>query len=194
MILVYPVARKIVWLFVKLFVKEMKGMENIPRKGPFIVAANHESYLDPLLLAYYIMRKTNQKIHFIAYGGRFSFLGKFIIKKWAGCILIRYNKQEIKEALEEAISILKKGGIVGIFPAAPDNDLARPRTGVARIALGANCQVLPVVIKGTGRIMPSPSLIPKHVRCAYLEFRKPLEFEKEKNFHYVTQEIARFLR
>ena len=192
--LVYPIIKSVVLLLVKLFLKEIKGIENIPKKGPFIVAANHDSYLDPLLIAYYIVKKTNQKVHFIAYRGRFSFFGNFLIKKWAGCILIRYNKKEIKAALEEAVSILKKGGIVGIFPAAPHHDLTKPKTGVARIALTAKCPVLPVILKGTEEIMATPSLIPRRIRHAALQFKKPITFKKtQKNFNVIAHKIAQII-
>ncbi len=179
--MVYPVAKRVVRPIIWLLLKEAKGLENIPKNGPFIVASNHSSFLDPLLLAYFIIKSTNQKVHFIAYGGRFSFLGDLIIKKWAGCILIRYNKKEIENALEEAVSILKKGGIVGIFPAAPDHDLARPKTGVARIAIKAKCPVLPVAIKGTESIMPAPSLFPRSIRRASLQFQSLIAFKKAQN-------------
>ena len=192
--MVYPIFKRIVALLVKLFLKEVKGIENIPKKGPFIVASNHDSYLDPLLLAYYIVKITNQKVHFIAYRGRFSFFGNFIIKKWVGCILIRYNKKEISAALKEAVSILKKGGIVGIFLAAPYHNLAKPKTGVARIALTAKCPVLPAILKGTKEIMPAPSLIPCRIRYASLQFKKLMTFKKtEKNIKLVAHKIAQVI-
>lgn len=192
--LVYPIFKRIVLLLVKLFLKEIKGIENIPKKGPFIVASNHYSFLDPFLLGYYIVKKTNQKVHFIAYRGRFTFLGDLIIKRWAGCILIRYNKKEIKAALEEAVSILKKGGIVGIFLAAPYHDLTKPKTGVARIALTAKCSVLPAILKGTEEIMPTHSLIPRRIRHASLQFKKPIAFKKtQKNFNTLTHKIAKVI-
>ncbi|MBW2975968.1 1-acyl-sn-glycerol-3-phosphate acyltransferase [Candidatus Woesearchaeota archaeon] len=192
--MVYPISKKIVGLLVKLFLKEVKGTENIPKKGPFIVASNHRSYLDPLLLMYYIIKKTNQKVHFIAYRGRFDFLGELIIKKWAGCIPIRYNKEEISAALKEAVSILGEGGIVGIFPAAPHQNLSKPETGIARIALTAKCAILPAILKGTEEIMPAPSLIPHQVKCASLQFKKPMVFkESQTNLKFVANKVAQVI-
>lgn len=192
--MVYPIFKRTILPIFKVFLKEVKGIENIPLKGPFIVAANHDSYLDPLLIAYYVINKTNQKIHFIAYKGRFAFLGNFLIKKWAGCILIRYNKKEIDAALKEAVSILKNSGIVGIFPAAPHHELTNPKTGVARIALAAGCPVLPVAISGTEEIMPAPSLMPRRFKYASLHFGKPILFKKiQKNIRETAKKIAKVI-
>jgi len=189
--LVYFIFKRILGLLAWIFVKKVEGIQNIPKKGPFIIAFNHDSYLDPFLMAYYIIIKTNQKIHFIAYRGRFSFFGETIIKKWSGTILVRYNKKEIKAALEEAISILKKGGIVGIFPGASHHGLTKPRTGVARIALAAKCPVLPVVINGAKEAMPLYSLIPRRIKHVSLQFKKVMTFKKtQNNFDAIAQKIA----
>jgi len=191
--LVYPIFKRILYLLARIFVKKVEGIENIPKKGPFIVASNHTSYLD-ILIAHYIIRKTNQKIHFIVFTGRFSFFGETIIKKWLGCIPIRYNKKEIKVALEEAVSILKKGGIVGIFPAAPQNDLTKPKTGVVRIALAAKCPVLPVVIIGANEALPPSSFIPRRLKHVSLQFKKPMTLKKtQKNLDVIAQKISRVI-
>jgi len=191
----YPILKIIVLPLVKLLIKEVKGIENIPKKGPFIVTSNHSSFLDPLLLGYYIIKKTNQKIHFIAYRGRFAFLGKFIIKKWLGVILLRYNKKEISVALEEAVSILKKEGIVGIFLAPePNYSLAKPKTGIARIALDAKCPVLPVILRGVKESTFPHSIILRRIRHASVIYKKPLVFKKTgKNIKSVANKIARVI-
>lgn len=192
--MVYPISKKLARFIIALFVKKVKGLENIPKEGPFIVASNHESFLDPILLDYYIVKKINQKVHFIAYRGRFSFFGNTIIKKWAGCILLRYNKKEIGAALKEARAILENGGIVGIFPAAPYHNLRKPETGVARIALDAQCSILPVAIVGTKEIMPTPSLIPRCIKHASLQFMKPLTFKKsQKNLKIVANKVGQVI-
>lgn len=192
--MVYPISKRLIAPLVKLFLKEVKGIENIPKKGPFIVASNHSSFLDPLLLDYYIVKITNQKVHFMAYRGRFAFLGNFIIKKWAGCILVRYNKKEIKSAIEEAVSILKKGGIVGIFPAAPHYKLSKPKTGVARIALAAKCPVLPAILKGVKESFFPRSFIPRRIRHALVEFKGSIVFgKKQKSLNFVANKIARVI-
>jgi len=189
--LVYPIFKRAVLPWLKLFLKDTKGIENIPKKGPFIVASNHDSVLDPLLLLYSIVKRTNQKIHFITHQGRFGFFGKYIIKKWAGCILIRYNKKDISAAMEEAVSVLKNRGIVGIFPAGGYGDLLKSKTGVARIALAAQCPVLPVIIKGMDEVMPLPSIIPRRFRFASVQFKKPMIFKKtQKNVNLVTKKIV----
>lgn len=185
--MVYPIFKRIVSPLVKLFLKEVKGIENIPKKGPFIVAANHYSYIDPLLIGYYIVKKTNQKIHFISLRGRFEFFGDLIIRRWGGCISIEYNPQEITAGLEEANICLKKGCIVGIFPIGPGYSPDKPGTGVARLALKAKCPVLPVALKGTKETMPIPSLMPRKFQHITLDFKKPLIFTSTNKVKKVTK-------
>ena len=174
--MVYPIFRYVLRFLVWLFSTQVEGIEFIPRKGPFIVAANHASFLDPLLLACAVIKKTDQKVHFIAYRGRFSYLGDFIIRRWAGCILVRYNKKEIAAALSQAGALLREGAIVGIFPGAPHHDLRRPKKGVALLALAARCPVLPAAITGTDEILPSPSIVPRRVRHARIRYMEPIMF------------------
>ena len=186
--MVYPIFRWILLLLVKLFVKDVKGTENIPKKGPFIVAANHYSYLDPFLIGCYIVKKTNQKIHYIALrGGRFEFFGDFIIRRWAGSISIQYNRQGIAAGLEEANICLKKRGIVGIFPIGPGYSPDKPGTGVARLALTAKCPVLPVTLKGTKETMPIPSLVPRKFRHITLNYKKLLIFTSTNKVKRITK-------
>jgi 1-acyl-sn-glycerol-3-phosphate acyltransferase len=192
--LVYLTLKTFLAVLVGLFLKDVKGIENIPKKGPFILVSNHNSSLDPYLLDHYIIKKTNQKVHFIAYTERFAYLGNFLIKKWAGCIPIRYNKKEISIAMEEAVSILKKGGIVGICPTAASRDLSKFKTGAARIALAAKCPVLPAIIKGTEEIMPLPSLMPRRFKHASIQYKKLMTFKKtEKDVKLVTKKIAQVI-
>ena len=60
--MVYPVTKKTLFPLIRLFLKEIKGKENIPKKGPFIVTSNHESYLDPFLIVSVIIPLKNEKV------------------------------------------------------------------------------------------------------------------------------------
>ena len=69
--MVYPIYKRSVLPILRLFFKEIKGVENIPKKGPFILTGNHESILDPLFAQSIIIPVTNSKIHFLAQKRRF---------------------------------------------------------------------------------------------------------------------------
>jgi 1-acyl-sn-glycerol-3-phosphate acyltransferase len=50
--MVYPIGKRIIPPLVRMiWVKEVSGLENLPKEGGFIVAANHESYMDHFLMS-----------------------------------------------------------------------------------------------------------------------------------------------
>jgi 1-acyl-sn-glycerol-3-phosphate acyltransferase len=83
-------------------------------------------------------------------------------------------------ALAAAKDVLDAGDIFGIYPEgtrSPDGRLYRGKTGVARMALEANCPVLPVVMIGTEKIQPPGRRIPRLGRVG-MEIGKPLDFAR----------------
>ena len=164
--MVYPITKRTLVPLTRLFLKDAKGVENIPKEGPFIITSNHESYLDPFFIIAVIMPRINKKVHFLANKGRYwDFFGNVIARDWAGCILLEGRKEK---ALKEALSALKKGGVVGIFIegiTSLDGTLQKGKTGVVRLALTAKVPVLPVGLIDTIKIAPRDTLIPRPKRA-----------------------------
>jgi len=181
--MVYPILKLTAFPFLKLFIKELTGLENIPKKGPFIIASNHNSYLDPLIICSVVIPKINNKIHFIAIrdGAKRNFwaLGDLISRKWAGCIPLD-KKDRGEGALKEAMNLLKNNGIVALFP---EGELTKketePRTGAVRLALGSKATIVPVYLEGTAEILPPLKLIPKRIkRIIRIKIGKPIDLSK----------------
>jgi len=83
-------------------------------------------------------------------------------------------------ALRTGLRVLGRGDLLGIYPEgtrSPDGRLYRGKTGVARMALEANCPVLPVVMIGTEKIQPPGRRIPKLGRVG-MRIGKPLDFAR----------------
>ena len=164
--MVYTIAKKTILAFARLFLKEVEGIENIPRKGPFIITSNHESYLDPFLIGSIIIPLLNKKIHFLAKKGRFwNLFGDTISRKWAGCICADEGNEK---ALKKLSLLLKKDKIVGIFIEGErsfDGQLKKGKTGVVRLALTTKVPILPIGIIGTFDIAPGNKLIPRIKRA-----------------------------
>ena len=175
---VHPIFGNTFGALLRLFVRKVEGLENIPADKPFILAANHDSYLDPLLISVTITNKINHKLHWLAMKGRFwSLFGEKISHDWIGCVALDYGK---KKAVNELISLLNNGENVGIFPGGPrsaDGSLTRAKTGVSRLALGAKVPVIPVGLIGTYRIAPRDKLIPRFKRADII-IGKPIYFDK----------------
>jgi len=176
--MVYPIAKNIIFPFIKLFLKEIRGRENVPKKGPFILTSNHESYLDPFLIGSIIIPLKDEKIHFLAKKGRFwDLFGDTISRKWGGCVCADEGKNK---AFQELLFLLKKRKIVAIFIEGQrtlNGELQKGKTGVVRLALMAEVPILPIGLIGTYNIAPRNKLIPK-LKRAELHIGKPIFLNK----------------
>jgi len=144
------------------------GVKRIPRGGPAILAANHASALDGIVLAYLVARER---------GGptRYLVAAEFFDRRFHGFWLRTFKQIPIRRgmgdsgALDEAVATVRSGAIAGIFPEGsvnpdPGGPMLRGRTGVARIAIAAGAPVIPVGIWGTQARWPRTGLT----------FRRPL--------------------
>ena len=177
--MVYPISKKTIFLPLRLlFLKNIEGTENIPKKGPFILTSNHESYLDPLLIGSVIIPLLNKKIHFLAKKGYFwEFFGDKIAEDWGGCVSLSDSKEKV---LQKLMLLLKQSEIIGIFiegTESLDGELKRGKTGTVRLALKAKIPILPIGLIGTFNITPRNKLIPK-LKRAKLRIGKPIYLDK----------------
>jgi 1-acyl-sn-glycerol-3-phosphate acyltransferase len=136
-----------------LFRIRVRGIERVPASGPAVVAGNHVSALDGIVLALVVGRRRRRMTRFLV-------AAEFFGKPTFGWALRLYRQIPLRrgggdvDALAEAIKTVRSGALAGIFPegrvaAAPETGLQRGRTGVARIALASGAAVVPVGIWGT---------------------------------------------
>ena len=144
-LLVIPFCKICFWLTVK-------GKKNIPKKGPYIIACNHQSVLDIVFLIYMCRRQ----VHFIA--KKEIFKNKFIAKILKGVGIIPVDRHSMLSgysSLNGAVEYLKKGKVVALFPQGTrcegQNPLDTPiKSGVAVMSKWSNAVVLPVFVKTKG--------------------------------------------
>ena len=183
--MVYTILKVILFPILRLFLKDIRGISNVPTKGPYIITANHESYLDPFFIASVIMPLTNKKIHFLAVKGRFwDVWGDKIAHDYAGCVCLDYGKEK---AFNELLGLLRKREIVGIFTSlkSMDGKLKRGKTGVIELALKARVPILPIGLGGAFEIAPRDKLIP-NFRRAKINIGKLIYLDKyyDKKINY----------
>ena len=159
----YTITRMVAGLIIKPFIKEVCGLENVPKNRAFIIAANHQSYLDHLIIGHYLIGRINKKIRFLAKKEHFR---GFLEKRWhdfVGAIPVD-RESGGKEALEYAKKALRNGKVIMIYPEGTrtlTGRMQKGKTGVARLALAAKVPVLPIGINGTFKILPKGKRIPK---------------------------------
>jgi 1-acyl-sn-glycerol-3-phosphate acyltransferase len=136
----------------------IEGQENIPARGPAIVACNHVSYLDPLAVAYAIC-KTGRRPRFLAKTELFR--NPFLA--WAlratGQIEVERGTTRASAAFHRALDALDRGEIVVIFPEGtvttdPDLEPMAPKSGAVRLALRAGAPLIPCAAWGTANVWP----------------------------------------
>ena len=153
-----------------------EGVQLIPRNGPVILAANHRSYLDPVVLTAVGMRR----------GRKLRYLGKKEVfdapvigqgMKLLGQIRVDRGSGDT-QPLQQAIDALHRGEAIGIFPQGtiPRGrefyaSRLQSRTGVARLAAESEAPVVPVALWDTEKIWPRNSRIP---RVGELLARRPV--------------------
>jgi 1-acyl-sn-glycerol-3-phosphate acyltransferase len=124
----------------------LRNRHNVPKHGPYIIAANHLSWTDIPLVPMYLPGKVVYMAKEESFHGTFGwlsrFLGAFPVKRGEG------DRQALKAANEQ----LKKGKVLVIFPEGTRSKtqmMAQGHAGLGMIALRANVPVIPVAIWGS---------------------------------------------
>lgn len=189
--MVYPIGKRIVSPFFLRYLKKIEGIDNLPKKGNFIIAANHESYLDHPFIICTIVKHLNKKVHFLAKKEHFSNPIKAAWHRWAGAIPID-RQAGGKDALRWAVKGLKEGKIIAIHPEGTrtlTGKLMKGKTGIARLVIEAHVPVLPVGIIGAYKLLPKGKWIPKGEK-AIMKIGKLMDFSSYYDKE-VTKELLR---
>lgn len=132
---------------------EFRGVENIPEHGGVIIAANHQTYIDPFWLSLKIKRPTR----YLAWSAAFKWPVVGQCLTWFGAWPLALEGSD-PAPIRRSLQWLRSGGAVVIFPeggrSTPSGELERFKAGAVRLALEANVPILPVTIKGGNRIWP----------------------------------------
>ncbi len=161
-------------LFRVLFSYECRGADRIPARGPAVVASNHPSYLDPILLSLSVRRP----IRFMAWSALFRvpILGALI--RSLGAFPVDTRPGHGREAFEEALKYLRAGKVVGLFPEGRRSRAGwlepELREGAARLALQTGAPLVPATIVGAFRAWPYFRSLPEPARIK-VRFHDPID-------------------
>jgi 1-acyl-sn-glycerol-3-phosphate acyltransferase len=147
-----------------LFRVRIEGRENVPRRGPVILASNHQSFIDSIFLPLSVRRR----VTFVAKAEYFETWKTAWFFRSVGMIPLKRDGGSASErALAAAAEVLKGGGVLGIYPEgtrSPDGRLYKGHTGAARLAMQCNAPVVPVAQLGTAEVQPIGARIVKPFR------------------------------
>jgi len=179
----YSTAHKIFLPFFKSGFKEIKGWENIPKSGTFLIAANHIDYLDGFFVSFAFYINKNLDIYFLSKTNNY----------WWSAATLPIDYKDKQKSIDQAINYLKTGKIICNFIEGqrnPKKSLLEGKTGTMRMALMARLPVIPLGIISKVHKNYAASVIDlirgKHK--VIINIGQPVTFEK-----YYGQEITKEL-
>lgn len=195
--MLYIIAKFIFLIIFKLFFKlKVTGQQNIPQDGPFIIVANHSSLLDPVILGVSI----KLKIIFIAAAYLFEirWLG-YLLRKANSIPINRENYTNNIKSLKQALKILQKGGVLGIFPEGGvdrQKDNLPIKAGAAFLATSVGVPIVPIRIKGADKVLPRGAKFIRSLNKIEVEIKKPIYCSRHtnKNKEIVKRAVESYIK
>jgi 1-acyl-sn-glycerol-3-phosphate acyltransferase len=143
------------------------GRENVPANGPVIIASNHLSFIDSVVIPLVVPRRVRFLAKAEYFEGRgLRGMGSRLFFRFADAVPIHRTggHRDAVVALEAGLAVLRDGSAFGVYPEGTrsrDGRLYRGRTGVGWLALESGAPVVPVTLIGTERIQPVGRRLPR---------------------------------
>ncbi len=152
---------------------EVVGASHVPQDGPVLLAANHTGIVDGPILHGVAPRPSHVLVKEEMFWGPVG-----TVLRAAGQIPV--DREGGRTALTSALAVLRRGGLVGVFPEGNRGrgDATSARAGIAWLALNGHAVVVPVAVLGTRRTGESVNHVPGLRRRLAIEFGQPLVIER----------------
>lgn len=144
------------------------GLENLPKKGPYIIAPNHLSYADAPLAVSAVPWEIVSRMFFLGhtkyFGGRFtSKIARFIH------VIPVDMEARLYSALQLSAYVLKRGKILCVFPEGTrsrDGEMKEFKKGIGILSKELNVPIVPAAINGTYEMMPPGAGFPRPAKVS----------------------------
>jgi 1-acyl-sn-glycerol-3-phosphate acyltransferase len=177
----YRVSRRVVFtVFWLLWRPRIDGRERIPSTGPLIVASNHLSFIDSIVIPVAVPRKVVFLAKAEYWEGRSpaTWPRRLFFAAFEAVPVQREQQQDAQASLDLARGVVERGDAFGIYPEGTrsrDGRLYRGRTGVGWLALATGARVVPVGVVGTDRVQPIGATVPRVHRGVSIRFGEPVD-------------------
>lgn len=158
-----------------------EGLSNIPPNDsrPFIIVANHQTYIDPVWTCLPMRRR----IRYMAFAPAFEWPIVGTLIRYIGAFPVPHDSRISVGSLKEAITSLRDGAILTIFPEGArefiDGEMLEFKTGAVRIAIQAGVPILPVTISGGNRIWPQKQRYPRLFKRVTVTYHPLVELRED---------------
>jgi 1-acyl-sn-glycerol-3-phosphate acyltransferase len=155
------------------------GREHIPRTGAVIIASNHLSFIDSVVIPLVVPRRVRflAKAEYFQGSGLRGVLTRLFFSVVDAVPIRRTGSRDAVASLEAGLAVLREGSAFGIYPEGTrsrDGRLYRGRTGVGWLAMASGAPVVPVTLIGTDRIQPVGARLPRIHRIRVV-FSEPVD-------------------
>lgn len=149
----YNIGRFIAWVYLRLLFKiKVQGLDNIPKRKPFILCSNHINWMDPLTIVTTL--PASYRIHFMAKQEIFNNFITSIIFRKLGAFPVKRENADLA-AIKTAYHLLKEGQVLGLFPEGSRSKTGRVQkayNGAALISVRSGVPIVPIAISGPYRL------------------------------------------
>lgn len=156
-----------------------RGIKNLP-EGPCIIAPNHQSFFDGLLVASFLKAKTMQKTYFFAKKKHVNTqFARFMASR--NNVIVVDTQRDLKESLQKMAEVLKKGKKIILFPEGTrtrNGYLGEFKKTFAILSKELNVPIVPVAIIGAYRALPSGAFFPRPFVRIQVNFMQPIYPQK----------------
>ncbi len=169
-----------------------RGVEHIPAGGGLVIAANHQTYVDP----FWVAVPFDRELRFLAWDAVFGWPVVGPLMRWLGAWPLQVNRSDSR-AYRRSVQWIKRGGALVIFPeggrGTSDGKLQPLKPGAARLALETGALILPVTIRGGHRVWPKDRKWPRlgRVEIVYHPPRRVTPLPGEDTRHCARRETER---
>jgi 1-acyl-sn-glycerol-3-phosphate acyltransferase len=155
------------------------AIEAIPREGAVILASNHVSNADAVIIGAWLTPRLGRRIHWLGKREMFEWPVVGWMARNGGVVPVDRGGADA-EAFRLAQKVLAAGEVLMVFPEgtrSPTGELQRPKDGLAMLALRTNATIVPIGVSNTDRVWPKGRPIPKIGAHATMRVGEPFRLE-----------------
>ncbi|GAB2673140.1 lysophospholipid acyltransferase family protein [Thalassiella azotivora] len=178
--MLYSLTRGTLRTLLRLFWRtEVDGLEHVPSTGPFLLASNHLSFIDSVVIPLVVPRRVAflAKAEYFTGTGVRGALSRALFEAVGALPVDRDTGSAAQASLDAALGVLRQGDGFGIYPEGTrsrDGRLYRGRTGVGWLAVASGAPVVPVGLVGTDRVQPVGARMVRPFRRIRVTFAEPV--------------------
>jgi 1-acyl-sn-glycerol-3-phosphate acyltransferase len=157
------------------------AIDAIPRDGPLILASNHISNADAVIIGAWLTPRLGRRIHWLGKREMFDWPVVGWMARNGGVVPVDRATADV-EAFRVAQRVLAAGHVLMVFPEgtrSPTGELQRPKDGLAMLALRTNATIVPIGVSNTDRVWPKGQPIPTPGKHATMRVGEPFRLEEE---------------